>query len=503
MEITYLQVKKIFDTLPVGYYIGRDVQRELSNDSKKSFYDPMNDKICVSYPFIKEGLKETDEKNIENDVRTLLYHEVSHVFLTPKNLMKAFSMCFPRFEYSISSNTVINIFEDERIERIFDNFFLGVDFDEYCKRVNHWTGILKAKNIEEAWFDFIRFRTTIKACEYLLPKIDYIIKKYSEMLNRNTYQYSPYITAYCQDVRDLFKDFYYEWNKDSKKSKSNSKALTDKKDSTSSSISSSDSSISPDSDVKSENIKPRKLEEKKKESVISKSALKDIINDITTSYIDDKMIETFKQIFNKNSKITKRNSSAINTYSGMFDTRSVVRDDYKFFLQSNRIGHQKAYSKMKLNLFIDRSGSFGRSVNTVNKIIYALQKVEKLNPNFEFDVVTIGMDERLLPKNNRTFSADGGNAITPKMTSIYNSLQSTQSEVINILLFDGECYTDCKFENCKYLGCFNNKKSVIISENSNKGAFNKYIPGVKVKYCRNFTDELYKSIITALQIMMR
>lgn len=502
MEISYLQVKKIFDTLPVGYYIGRDVQRELSNDSKESFYDPMNDKICISYSFIKEELKETDEKNIENDVRTLLYHEVSHAFLTPKYLMSRFSERFPRSEYSISSNIVINIFEDERIERIFDNFFLGVDFDEYCKRVNHWTGISKAKNIEEAWFDFIRFRTTIKTCEYLLPMIDYIIKKHS-LLNANTYRYDGSVINYCRDVINLFRDFYREWDKDSKKSKSNSKTSTDKTDSTSLSISSSDSSVSLDLDIKSENVKPGKSEEKKKESVISKSALKDIINHVTTPYIDDKMIETFKQIFNKNSKITKRNSSAINTYSGMFDARSVVRDDYKFFLQSNRIGHQKAYSKMKLNLFIDRSGSFGRSVNTVNKIIYALQKVEKLNPNFEFDVVTIGMDERLLPKNNRTFSANGGNAITPKMTSIYNSLQSTQSEVINILLFDGECYTDCAFENCKYLGCFNNKKSVIISEDSNKRAFDKYIPGVKVKYCTNFTDELYKSIITALQIMMR
>lgn len=502
MEISYLQVKKIFDTLPVGYYIGKDVQRELSNDSKESFYDPMNDKICISYSFIKEGLKETDEKNIENDVRTLLYHEVSHAFLTPKYLMRRFSERFPRSEYSISSNIVINIFEDERIERIFDNFFLGVDFDKYCKRVNHWTGISKAKNIEEAWYDFIRFRTTIKACEHLLPTIDYIIEKHS-LLNANMYRFDVRVTDYCQDVINLFRDFYREWNKDSKKSKSDSKASTDKTDSTSSSISSSDSSVSLDLDIKSENVKPGKSEEKKKESVISKSALKDIINHVTTPYVDDKMIETFKQIFNKNSKITKRNSSAINTYSGMFDTRSVVRDDYKFFLQSNRIGHQKAYSKMKLNLFIDRSGSFGSSVNTVNKIIYALQKVEKLNPNFEFDVVTIGMDEQLLPKNNRTFSAHGGNAITPKMTSIYNSLQSTQHEVINILLFDGECYTDCAFENCKYLGCFNNKKSVIISENSNKHAFDKYIPGVKVKYCTNFTDELYKSIITALQIMMR
>ena len=86
-------------------------------------------------------------------------------------------------------------------------------------------------------------------------------------------------------------------------------------------------------------------------------------------------------LFNKNSKVTKKNSAAINAYSGVFDPRSTIRDDYKFFLQSNRVGHQKAFSKMKLNLFIDRSGSFYPSVPMVNKIIYALQKIEKIIRN--------------------------------------------------------------------------------------------------------------------------
>lgn len=208
-------------------------------------------------------------------------------------------------------------------------------------------------------------------------------------------------------------------------------------------------------------------------------------------------------LFNKNSKVTKKNSAAINAYSGVFDPRSTIRDDYKFFLQSNRVGHQKAFSKMKLNLFIDRSGSFHNSVPMVNKIIYALQKIEKINPDFEFDVVTIGMDERLLPKNNRTFDADGGNAITPALRKIYNSLQNSKYQTINILLFDGNCHTDCDFKDCESLSVFNNKKSVVISEASNKAVFGKFIPSVKVNYCKNFVNELFKSIITALQIVLR
>ena len=42
--------------------------------------------------------------------------------------------------------------------------------------MNDWKGIFHATDIKEAWFDFIRFRTTTKRCEKLLPRIDEIIK---------------------------------------------------------------------------------------------------------------------------------------------------------------------------------------------------------------------------------------------------------------------------------------------------------------------------------------
>ena len=506
MSVSYLEVKKVFDTLPVGYYIGRDVKRELSESENGSYYDPMNDKITISFPFIKEGLDKSETTDIENDTRTLLYHEVSHAFLTPKKLMEIFRRYATRQGHNelmigMSFNDIINIFEDERIERIFDKYFYGVNFRKYCERVNDWKGISHPSNIQEAWFDFIRFRATTKRCEELLPRIDEIIK-----INKTLTNWSSDLNSidYCSYVWKLFINFFNKWKKEDETNKEKNESdttlesrKTKKADNSSSEneekgkAKEGGSEITNNSDDDEEN------------PIISSKELQNIIKNISEQYIDKNIIDAFMLLFNKNSKVTKKNSAAINAYSGVFDPRSTIRDDYKFFVQSNRVGHQKAFSKMKLNLFIDRSGSFANSVPMVNKIIYALQKIEKINPDFEFDVVTIGMDECLLPKNNRTFNANGGNAITPALKKIYNSLQNSKYQTINILLFDGDCHTDCDFKDCESLSVFNNKKSIVISEDSNKPVFDKFIPSVKVNYCENFVNELFKSIITALQIVLR
>ena len=309
---------------------------------------------------------------------------------------------------------------------------------------------------------------------------------------------------YCSYVWKLFINFFHKWKKEDKTNKEKNESDTTSESRKTKKGDSSSSEKEEKTETKEgESEITNNSDDDEENPIISSKELQKIINNISGQYIDKNIIDAFMLVFNKNSKVTKKNSAAINAYSGVFDPRSTIRDDYKFFLQSNRDGHQKAFSKMKLNLFIDRSGSFYRSVPMVNKIIYALQKIEKINPDFEFDVITIGMDERLLPKNNRTFNAIGGNAITPALKKIYNSLQNSKYQTINILLFDGNCHTDCDFEDCENLSVFNNKKSIVISEDSNKAAFDKFIPSVKVNYCRDFVNELFKSIITALQIVLR
>ena len=77
MSVSYLEVKKVFDTLPVGYYIGRDVKRELSESENGSYYDPMNDKITISfnnkgnYTYNELKIFTNDFSNYDKDIKNL------------------------------------------------------------------------------------------------------------------------------------------------------------------------------------------------------------------------------------------------------------------------------------------------------------------------------------------------------------------------------------------------------------------------------------------------
>ena len=71
MEISKAQVEKILKTLPIGYYIKRDVKTSLGDD-KCSYYNIMNDEIVISFEQLQETLKNVnDVENIENYIKRL------------------------------------------------------------------------------------------------------------------------------------------------------------------------------------------------------------------------------------------------------------------------------------------------------------------------------------------------------------------------------------------------------------------------------------------------
>ena len=100
MNVSKPLVEQILKTLPIGYYCGRDIDVELS-DSDTTCINLVEDKIQISYPTISDVAKTlANDSNIENDIRCLLYHEVSHAILTPKSLrtemaLKARETSFP------------------------------------------------------------------------------------------------------------------------------------------------------------------------------------------------------------------------------------------------------------------------------------------------------------------------------------------------------------------------------------------------------------------------
>lgn len=125
---TFIEIENILKTLPVSYYIGRNVPLKLTNENG-SYYVPMDDEAYISYPMFNNVMTKIEHKlndeNIERLTRTLTYHEISHAFITPK---------------SLSMNNVVNVFEDERIESMCRNYYKGVNFKELLMLVNDWDG---------------------------------------------------------------------------------------------------------------------------------------------------------------------------------------------------------------------------------------------------------------------------------------------------------------------------------------------------------------------------
>ena len=140
--ISFNKVKEIFDTLPVGYYLGRRINNKL-DDSDKSYFDPGKMEIHVGYKQLPlDMLNEDDLDSVEDDVRCLLYHEISHAILTPKTM---------------KMTRVINTFEDQRIETLLKDYYKRVDFKSFVKKVNHYTPGAPISSAFELFYAIVRF----------------------------------------------------------------------------------------------------------------------------------------------------------------------------------------------------------------------------------------------------------------------------------------------------------------------------------------------------------
>ncbi|MBR5151592.1 MAG: hypothetical protein IKW71_02020 [Elusimicrobiaceae bacterium] len=197
MEITFVKCESILKTLPIGFYAGRRIETTLDKKEDTSFYSPMEDKIVVSYPIIAhrfEAMPETSTCTDEEAVRSMLYHEVSHAILTPAKAIKC--------------STMMNIFEDERIETVLRDFYHGVDFQKQLYDI-HGGNAPKATDTESAFFNAVRFGLGTPKVQ---AKIERVLNKYAS-LNRASVRYSSGLCGsdYEYEVKEIWdmvkKDF--------------------------------------------------------------------------------------------------------------------------------------------------------------------------------------------------------------------------------------------------------------------------------------------------------
>lgn len=486
MTVEKFQIEQILKTLPIGYYAKRNIEVTLDDSATSSYYIPMEDKIVISTEQLLPVLvKHSTEENLESDIRTMLYHEVSHAILTPKH---------------IKVTDYLNIVEDERIETILRKFYLNVDFRSFVKRVNDFHDEAPTTG-DQAFYQLVRFRI---GTERWLSKLHDLLLKYKD-INRESYYY-----GYEKDVRKFYEEFIKEWTDERKKdaaedNKEESTEETESKQSESKNFSAEKDDEKTEETLKSASKMAGSSDEDEKDADIYSDADKIFTSQINRMY-DKSMNEQIQKIFSKVLASTKRNGSSINSYSGIFDPRSVARDDYKYFTQKNRMGHLKMHSKIHLNLFIDRSGSFNCSQDTVNKLLKALVEFEKINDDFTFDLVTIGMYEKLHAKNDRVLKCAGGNRVTTKIHDIVKKLQLTTATNYNIVLFDGDAVSDSGYartEDKNNFKAFNANNFTIISNEENESIINTKCKNAKKIITTKYAAELKENVFKALDQLVR
>ena len=171
MEVSLNMFKTILKTVPISYYTGRNIDTEISTTADTSYYEPLIDKITISYKGMEsmfEKMKSSDD--LEECIRSVLYHEISHALITPKGLMST------RDE---TDAYIFNVFEDERIETVFKDYYYGVNFKKNIVLMNNYEG-QKPTNAFEAFYHTVRFRSGKR--EHL-NIVDNIIEKYYDMDN--------------------------------------------------------------------------------------------------------------------------------------------------------------------------------------------------------------------------------------------------------------------------------------------------------------------------------
>ena len=512
MRITTNYIQEVINTLPISYYLGRKLNIELDENATSSYFELVNEKIVISVkqlqPLLNEYPETITNQEIENDIRCMLYHEVSHALLSNKLIFEY--DCFNSFFLDI-----INIFEDERIETICDGFYKNVNFKQFVKRINKWDdkSPRKATTDKELFYQIVRYRYGKKE---LVDEVQNIIYTYRSIsFDTSTGAGSMFnwdminmIRDYVADIKKLYYKIANEFESQKQENNSDDNTSQDfedlqKNNQNKLNQSNEDEEINEETNKESSSISQN---EQNNSDDVLQEVIYNTIDSIDKWYSSD-IKNKISQILSNYRSYTKQNGSAITSYSGVFNPRLVGQpnSDYKYFVRQNRLGNVKQFSKLKLNLFIDRSGSFIKSEDTVNKLLNSLINLEKSIQDFEFDLITCGHDQEIVNKNDRKLICDGGNYLSSSIYKIFKNVQQNNAENINIILFDGDANPGKSLlQRGKYtFDAFDKNNCFIISDYANETYIRKSVKQAKVIYTNDYANELENNVVKALNSLIK
>lgn len=524
-EMLKKEMREVLKTLPIGYYFGRSLSVEIDEAADTSYItDEL--KIFISEKSIlksfKTDFKEFDftEDKLERLIRGSLYHEMNHAILTP------ITMLFDKAKvYKVPKN-VMNIVEDARINKTMRGYYLKTNFDWDKRAINNYWKPEPPENPLDLLYKAIIFN------EYNVDK------KYVDLLKilcENVFHYSKliynsrnetFVPSYLSSVSELWTFCLKIFSADPSDTDPSDTDPTDVDPSTenpakvdpSNTDPSKDDSLGTTGEPIDEEPVDESLDDLKRFAM--RSRIEDLFSEIKEASYDKKVEEVVKrQLFMKEKRLGSKKGSDY-SHNGKFDHHRVPKDHigkYDWFAREGRSDGTQ-FDGIKINLFIDQSGSFSRSESTINKIIKSLEEIERIDKSFSIDVITIGERNTLLDKYDRKVKTFGGNVLYPDIWDIYKQVNTAHTMCYNIVCFDGdalsmdawpstpqeeEWYKLGRKELAKNFAVWNHSNCYIITNRANLMYTEKHISKGHVIVTTVYANELRDQIIRCLKVMIR
>lgn len=499
MNVTFARCEEILNTLPIGYYLGHPVTVKLDPENPTTFINLGTETVTVSYKMIAEALESARETiDLEQVIRGLLYHEISHAILTSPDTMRLIK-CYtpnkllmrahvPGLPTIISTyidqykKDIFNIFEDERIETLCQDYYMDVNFKKNVFLLNNVDPRKLAKDSDpmNRFFAAVRFRV---AEPEILDEIRAVIKSAKDL---NSHNYYSDLIPYLARVYMLFAKFVNNKPEPQRPDNSKSSKPESKPESQE-----SDGLTGDEEQLLAQATQECAGQGASKDMLLSK--FKTLSTNENVGPIKNRFEKIITAALNKN----KNHSSSNYAYAGRIDPRATQSKDYRWFAKKAVNASGRRFDKIHFNLFCDNSGSFSPSQQKMNALLLAIKEYAAQNKDFSVTVIHCGKGLEIKKDNDWALTCSSCSVLKRDARKITDSLQVPNATVVNLVVFDGEMTPDTRNGKEVYKA-FNKPNFIVVSDVSNKRFF-KYAPSARVTYVTDsyadtFIDVIFKQL---------
>lgn len=515
-KIGFSDIKKVFVTLPIGYYAFGRVPAILEQHGNHTYYDPRTNTIHVDGEQVEKFCGNLpDGEPTEPIIRALLYHELSHAMLTPK---------YPKVPY------ILNVMEDERIETVLKDYYEGVDFKRNLAVANNWDGTCDevCTKPTQAFYDIVRYHIAPpnkngKRASKLVTQAEDIVDTFKDM-NANETADGWYGKHYIRAIRALYEEVKKWYPEEEDEQEQDGEGEAQSGDSQKNGAQAGEAIGDKDEDYEASGegegnggqqktgtvgdtatngggessnmmggMRPTKINPR------LDRALNAVVHEMQSvkPEPDTKLMAELDRIF---TSFNKKNSggSSMNCYSGVLNPRNCGRADYRFWEKKAPINGGNKYGTVHLNLFVDVSGSMYDSIRMVNQLIDSLHEVTRKHKEVTFSIMAMGEGQRRIDIQKEPYlSAGGGNDLTEDIINQYRDMQKKNTAVYNLVVFDGLAYSyGCE----KNFAAFNHGNCTIFSDRDNKSAIEQYAPQAKHIFTQNYATDFIRGVLKTLEV---